>query len=76
MSPFEHISVSPYCAFLRSKKLVFQTHPPRTDEEILDASGHTWCEESQEAVGPDGEVCSPQDCQTGMRPCFRSYSKE
>ena len=74
MSAFERIVVSPYCRHLASKKLVFQTHPPVSDDEILDASGHTWCEESQEVVGPDGDACSPEDCQAG-RSCFRVYGE-
>ncbi len=73
MSLFESIRVSPFCAQLRSKKLVFQPRPPRDEEEILDASGHTWCELSQEAVGPDGAVCAPDTCRAG-RACFRSYT--
>lgn len=74
MSPFESIAVSPFCANLCSKKLVFQTHPPRHEDEILDGSGHTWCELTQEAVGPDGSTCDPETCRAG-RSCFRSYTR-
>lgn len=73
MSPFESIQVSPYCVHLKSKKLVFQTHPPKSDEEILDASGHTWCHLTEETVGEDGAPCSPEDCVKG-RSCFKSYN--
>jgi len=73
MSSFESIRVSPFCADLCSKKLIFQTRPPRDEDEILDASGHTWCGRCQEVVGPDGEVCDPEFCREG-RACFRPYS--
>jgi hypothetical protein len=72
MIPNERIQISPYCSQLRSKKMVFQTHPPQTHEDILDGSGHTWCELSQETVALDGEVCCPEDCQSG-RACFQPY---
>lgn len=72
MSSFERVQVSPYCAQLRSKKLVFQNRPPQSDEDILDASGHTWCFTTQETLGEDGQPCSPEDCQKG-RGCYSPY---
>ena len=74
MSSFQRITVSPYCRHLASKKLVFQTRPPVSDEEILDASGHTWCQESQEVIGPDGDTCSTMDCHAD-RSCFQAYGQ-
>jgi hypothetical protein len=73
VSPFEKVEVSPFCAHLCSKKLVFQTHPPRDEDEILDGSGHTWCELTQETAGPDGWACDPGTCRAG-RGCFQSYT--
>jgi hypothetical protein len=72
-SPLAGIEVSPFCAHLRSKKLLFQRRPPRDEDELLDASGHTWCNVSQEAAGPDGAVCDPDRCRAG-RACFQSYT--
>ncbi len=73
MSPFESIPISPFCVHLRSKKLILSTHPPRVEEEILDPSGHTWCDRTQEAVGPDDEIVQPELCCKG-RACFKAYS--
>ncbi len=73
MSSFERIQLSPYCVHLKSKKLVFQPRPPVSDEDILDGSGHTWCQQTQEVVGEDGEPSDPRECQKG-RSCFCSYS--
>lgn len=62
---------APFCTDLCSKKLVFRTHPPRTAEDVLDASNHCWCRRTQQVLGPDGEHVSPDDCRAG-RGCFRS----
>ncbi|MCB9916412.1 MAG: hypothetical protein H6828_14885 [Planctomycetes bacterium] len=72
MSPFESLEISPFCRHLCSKKLLFQKRPPVAASEILDASQHTWCDRTQEAVGPDGDVSDPEDCVRG-RGCFTPY---
>ncbi|MDP6761525.1 MAG: hypothetical protein QF903_12340 [Planctomycetota bacterium] len=64
--------VSPFCSELRTKKLVFATRPPRSAEELMDASGHCWCGLTMQTLGPDGEVVDPQDCRA-PRACNRPY---
>jgi hypothetical protein len=63
--------VFPYCRELRSKKLTFARQPPRTEEDILDASNHCWCARTMQALGPDGELVRPEECRSG-RECFRN----
>jgi len=75
VSPVENIRLSPFCAHLCSKKLAFRRRPPQTEEEILDGSGHSWCDLTQEAVGPDGRACDPEVCRES-RSCFRAYGAE
>lgn len=65
----EETRISPFCAHLRTKKYFFLETPPVEDDDILDASGRSWCNHTQEALGPDGEMVSPQDCRRGRR-CF------
>jgi len=60
----------PYCRELRSKKLTFARTPPRTEEDILDASNHCWCARTMQALGPDGELVRPEECRAG-RDCFQ-----
>ena len=72
-SKFESLSLSPYCRHLCSKKLLLRAEPPRTEADLLDASGHTWCTKTQESIGPDREPSDPEDCRPG-RACFQSYS--
>lgn len=64
---------SPFCAELASKKRMLAGRPPRDLGELLDASRHTWCALTMQAVGPDGAVVHHEDCRAG-RSCFRSYS--
>lgn len=61
---------SPYCAELRSKRWLSLQRPPLVEEDILDVTGHVWCAESMQSLGPDGEIVDPADCQAG-RKCFR-----
>ena len=68
------ISLSPFCRHLASKKLLLGAGPPRTDQDILDASCHTWCEQTQEALGPDQEPTDAEDCRQG-RTCFEPYNR-
>lgn len=62
----------PFCREIRSKKLYFARHPPRSEDEILDGSRHCWCSRTMQALGPDGEPVRPEECRAG-RPCFRAF---
>ena len=64
--------ISPFCRNLRTKKYYSLPRPPRTEEELLEASGHCWCRVTGHAAGEDGEVACPEDCVAG-RPCFVPY---
>ena len=66
-----HDHLSPYCAHLRSKKILMRTGLPRTDQDVLDGSNWVWCGETELAIGPDGCSAGPEDCRSG-RECFRS----
>lgn len=66
------IRISPYCRKLRTKKVFFLPHPPRNEEELLEASGHCWCAETGYAVGEDGDLTGPEECTRG-RSCFTPY---
>lgn len=61
----------PYCTRLSSKKLMLSGAAPRVERDVLDASNHCWCSRTMKAVGPDGDLVHPEDCQTG-RACFES----
>ena len=63
--------VSPFCSSLSSKKILLSGSLPMTVEDVLDASNHCWCEQTQQVLGPDREPVSPEDCRKG-RACFRS----
>ena len=52
------------CADLCSKKL-------RCAEDVLDRSQHCWCARTEKALGPDGELAWPDDCDA-KRSCYRS----
>ena len=58
-------ATSPFCELIRSKKWYFLQAPPATEEDLLDASGHCWCEETGQALGPDSELVNAQDCRAG-----------
>ncbi len=62
-------AISPFCAKLRSKKFYFLQGPPLTVDDILEASGRTWCLHTMDGLGPDGRRVSPEDCQAGRR-CY------
>jgi hypothetical protein len=76
MEPRPHdpsaLGISPFCRHLQSKKLVFRTSPPQTEDDVLDASRHAWCRKTQQVVGADGEIACPADCRRG-RPCFEGF---
>lgn len=63
--------LSPYCADLASKKLLLRSAPALVDRDVLDLSGHCWCQRTQTVLGPDRDQAGPEDCRTG-RACFRS----
>ncbi|QDU69794.1 hypothetical protein [Engelhardtia mirabilis] len=63
--------LSPFCADLGSKKLLLNSKPPMTEEDVLDASNHCWCRRTNQVLGPDREVAVPELCRSG-RSCFRS----
>jgi hypothetical protein len=65
------LALSPFCVHLQSKKLFFAPGPPMEIDDILDASRHCWCRNTMQALGPDGDVVDPRDCQAG-RSCFES----
>ena len=56
---------TPFCERLRSKKYYFLEAVPQTEDEIVDASGHCWCSQTMQSVGPDGHVVLPEDCGPG-----------
>ena len=61
----------PFCQDLASKKRYFLRSEPRTEADLLDASGHCWCRRTMTAIGPDGDLVDPVDCRRG-RACFAS----
>jgi len=64
-------SAAPFCRNIQSKKAFFLGRPPRTESELLDVSQSCWCRRTMQALGPDGEVVDPTDCQAG-RTCYES----
>ena len=65
------LALSPFCVHLQSKRLFFSSGPPMEIGDVLDASRHCWCRQTMQALGPDGEVVDPRDCQAS-RSCFES----
>ena len=63
-SPF-----GPFCRHLQAKKLYFREAPARTEEELLDGSGHCWCRRTMTILGPHGDIADPSECRSG-RACF------
>jgi hypothetical protein len=70
-TPAGGIRVSPFCLHLRSKKSYFLREPPLEEGDLLDGSGHCWCQKTMLALGPDGDAAVPSDCRAG-RACFQS----
>ena len=60
-----------YCLDLQSKKAFFLRGTAREERDLLDGSQHCWCRRTMQAIGPDGELVDPVDCQAG-RGCFAS----
>ena len=67
----ERPRLSPYCSDLASKKLLLRSAPALVDRDVLDLSGHCWCQRTHQVLGPDREPVGPEDCRRG-RSCFRS----
>ncbi len=64
--------LSPYCHDLITKKRWFIERPPMTEAELLDGSGACWCRKTKDAVGADGGIVDPEDCQEG-RSCWKRW---
>lgn len=62
---------SPFCRELRSKQFFMLDGIAATAEQYLDNSGHCWCYQTQQVVGPDGGKANPHRCAPG-RDCYRS----
>ena len=65
------LRISPFCAHLRTKKWFFLEAPAMTEDDILDGSGRSWCEQTAQSIGPDGKICAPETCRQG-RACHES----
>ncbi len=66
------ITVSPFCACLKSKKIYFLERPPQSEKDVLDGSARVWCQKTMDAIGADGEIVDPVDCRE-RRSCFVPY---
>ena len=63
--------LSPFCGELRSKKF-FKLDALATEaDDYLDAANHCWCRETQQVIGIDGGMVSPERCVPG-RSCYKS----
>lgn len=60
----------PFCVDLLSKKLLCGEGLPRTDSDVLDASGHCVCARTSQVLGPDRAPVGPQECRRG-RECYK-----
>ena len=66
---------TPFCGDLRSKKYYLTDEIITEAEGYHDASGHTFCYNTQMVVGPDGSRAAPEYC-TPSRKCYRSHFEE
>ncbi len=66
---------TPFCGDLRSKKYYMYDQILTEAEDYHDASGHTWCYNTQIPIGPDGQRAAPEYC-TPDRSCYRSAFQE
>ncbi|GAC1446359.1 MAG: hypothetical protein NVSMB56_04290 [Pyrinomonadaceae bacterium] len=62
---------SPFCGSLRSKNFFMMDELATEANQYLDHSGHCWCRETQQVVGPDGNKVQPLSCVPG-RECYVS----
>lgn len=63
---------SPFCGRLRAKKLFVEPSPPMDVSDVLDASNACWCGRTMAALGPDGRIVHPDDCQA-QRACYEPW---
>jgi len=66
---------TPFCGDLRSKKYFMSEQILTEAEDYHDASGYTWCYNTQMPIGPDGSRAAPEYCGQG-RSCYRSAFQE
>jgi hypothetical protein len=66
------LAATPFCRELRSKKYFTLRSIPLNETDLLDASGHCWCRQTMQVVGPDGEMVETASCKPG-RSCYRSH---
>lgn len=66
---------TPFCGDLRSKKFYLRNEIITQAEDYHDASGHTFCYNTQMQLGPDGLRAAPEYC-TPDRSCYRSAFEE
>jgi len=64
--------LSPICREIRSKKVFELKTIPMKPEDVLDASNHCLCRQTQQVIGPDGNRVHPTTC-TPSRGCYKSY---
>lgn len=65
--PTPQSSDSPHrCRLIRSKWMFIGAEP---DTENRTESGICWCVHTQNCLGPDGQVVTPDNC-TVARPCY------
>jgi hypothetical protein len=57
------------CRLLRSKRMFIDVEPDPTVPSM--DSGSCWCVHTQNCLGPDGQVVSPEDC-SSERICFEA----
>jgi hypothetical protein len=58
-----------YCRRLRCKEMFIETAQPF--EMASTGSGAYWCSQTQQVLGPDGQVAEPENCKSG-RGCFEA----
>lgn len=63
--------LSPFCGALRSKKFFKLDGIAMSSDDYLDASNHCWCRDTQQVIGLDGGLVSPEHC-VPSRSCYKS----
>lgn len=58
------------CRQLRSKSMFIEVEPDPTIPSM--DSGSYWCVHTQNCLGPDGQVATPESC-TSARMCFEEF---
>jgi len=62
---------SPFCGNLRSTKFFLKQRFPMATEDFLDPVNHCWCRCTMQAIGPDGDLVHPDECDP-RRGCYVS----